>query len=310
MKSPKPINVRLTNKLLNEVDELVKRFSLTRSEIIRQALVFYLSALRSTSQSLISLPKLRLTSPSYARRGDVLLIKRTHGDIIAISCSSSGGIGEKSLDKVKVPGRLLGMCMARLAIMDLMCINAKLLGIALSLSVNPADSREITEGVKVILSKTGIDADRSLLLNAEEVIEVDQTGLGIMAIGEASEDQLKIGASKPGDKLVLVGKPCSGELALRAIEAGRAVELWEVERLLTLEIVHEVIPVDSKGVEHEALTLAYTSGRRLRFYENINADLRCSGGPATAVLLTVDPQGVGEIKKLTSKPVEVIGELT
>lgn len=309
LKTSKPINIRLTDKLLSELDSLANNFSLSRSEIVRQALVFYLSALKSTSKSLTKPPKPHFTSPSYMRRGDVLLIKRSHGYVLAMSCSSSGGIGEKPLDKVKVPGRLLGMYMARLAIMDLACIGVKPLGIALALSVSPYDGRDIVEGVKATLLRVGIDADRALLLNAEENIDVAQTGLGIVAIGEIDEEQLKIGLSKPGDKLVLVGKPYVGDLALRAIEAGRAVELWEIERFLNSAAVHEVIPVDSKGIEYEASILAYMSGRRLKLYSNVSVDLKCSGGPATSVLLSVDPQGIDEVKQLTSKPLEVVGEL-
>lgn len=56
-----------------------------------------------------------------------------------VSCDSCGGIGEKELDILKVPHRLVGQLTARVALMEIICTGAdpKIMTVAISAESEP-----------------------------------------------------------------------------------------------------------------------------------------------------------------------------
>ena len=110
------INVRFPNKIIRELDELSERFNLNRSEIIRQALIIYLNLVQNMGKYIR--PAILEVNPnqvSYLRRGDVSILKIPTGHAIVVGSSSSGAIGPKELDQIKVSGKILGKFLARVA---------------------------------------------------------------------------------------------------------------------------------------------------------------------------------------------------
>jgi len=61
---------------------------------------------------------------TYTRRGDVLILKIPTGHAIVTGSTSSGAVGPKIMDKVKVDGQVLGKFLARVALMDVMATGA------------------------------------------------------------------------------------------------------------------------------------------------------------------------------------------
>src|SRR4030067_1967548 len=99
------INVRLPDKLTSDIDRLAKKHDLTRSEVMRQALTIYLHLTENVGTILNPLVfQVKPAQIAYTRRGDVSILKIPTGHAIVVGSTSSGGVGPKSIDQVKVEG--------------------------------------------------------------------------------------------------------------------------------------------------------------------------------------------------------------
>ncbi|MGQ9718397.1 MAG: ribbon-helix-helix domain-containing protein [Nitrososphaerales archaeon] len=305
-----PINVRLPKKLVNDLDRFAKEYELNRSEVIRQALTFYLNVLKNVG-SLIR-PTIFKIMPSQVvlmKRGDVTLMKLPTGVVMTLSYTSSGGIGPKPMDRVKVDGFTLGSFMSRVALMDTIAINSwpRLVILTLGVEMSPTGS-EIMKGVRSEVKKIGLDPDQSISVNTEENVSTEQTGLGIVAVGLVHEDELRIGRTQPGDALVIIGEPKVGDEVLQAEKNGKIADLQDLVRLLQLEFVHDVIPVDTQGIAYEARMVAHTVGRQVVF-NDIKMELEKPAGPATTILITMDKVKKESLTRAVRKPITIIGRV-
>lgn len=306
-----PINVRLPKKLIRDIDGFAKEYELNRSEVIRQALTFYLTMLKNIGS--IVRPTVFKLVPSQVtlmKRGDVTLMKLPTGLILSLSYTSSGGIGPKPMDKIKVDGFTLGRFMTRVALMDTISINSwpKLIIATLSVEMNPTGI-EILRGIKSEAKKVGMDPDQSISMNTEENISTDQTGLGVTAVGLVHEDELRMGRTQPNDALVLIGEPKVGDEVIQAEKEGKIADLHDLVRLTQLDFIHDVIPVDTQGIAYEARMIAHMVGRQVEFYNNIKIDLEKPAGPATAVLTTMDEAQIEKLTRMTRKPITIVGKV-
>ena len=121
----KVTNVRLSEKILSDADKLAKKHGLNRSEIIRQALTVYLHLVENVGTMLKPIAfQVKPAQITYTRRGDVSILKVPTGHAIVVGSTSSGAVGPKSMDKVKVEGRILGKFLARVALMDVAATGA------------------------------------------------------------------------------------------------------------------------------------------------------------------------------------------
>ena len=101
----KVINVRLPDKLTSGTDKLAQKHGLTRSEVMRQALTLYLHLVENVGTMLR--PMVFQVKPAqiiYTRKGDVSILKVPTGHAIVAGSTSSGAVGPKIMDKVKVEG--------------------------------------------------------------------------------------------------------------------------------------------------------------------------------------------------------------
>lgn len=99
----KVTNVRLSNKIITEIDTLAKKHGLSRSEVIRQSLVVYLHLVENVGTMLRPIAfRIKPVQIAYLRRGDVSILKIPTGHAIVIGSTSSGGVGPKPMDEVKV----------------------------------------------------------------------------------------------------------------------------------------------------------------------------------------------------------------
>ncbi|MGB9659080.1 MAG: ribbon-helix-helix domain-containing protein [Nitrososphaerales archaeon] len=306
-----PINVRLPKKLIHDIDGFAKEYELNRSEVIRQALTFYLTMLKNIGS--IVRPTVFKLVPSQVtlmKRGDVTLMKLPTGLILSLSYTSSGGIGPKPMDKIKVDGFTLGRFMTRVALMDTISINSwpKLMVATLSVEMNPTGI-EILRGMRSEAKKVGMDPDQSISMNTEENISTDQTGLGVTAVGLVHEDELRMGRTQPNDALVLIGEPKVGDEVIQAEKEGKIAALHDLVRLTQLDFIHDLIPVDTQGIAYEARMIAHMVGRQVEFYNNLKIDLEKPAGPATAVLTTMDEAQIEKLTWITRKPITIVGRV-
>lgn len=305
------INVRLPDKLTQGIDKLSKKHSLTRSEVIRQALTIYLHLTENVGTMLRPIVfQVKPAQISYTRRGDVSILKVPTGHAIVAGSTSSGAIGPKEMDKVKVDGRMLGKFLARVALMDVSATGAfpLLLSVTLGVEKEPTGNA-IIEGIRGEARSIGLDPNQVIMENTEDNFETLQTGVGLTVIGFANEEELRIGKTCPGDLIVAIGKPKVGDEVIVAEARGEIADLKNVTQLSQRKYVHDIWPVGGFGIASEAKMMAYGVGRQLKTCEVQGLDLNKSAGPATVVLATIDRDSLEDLKSLIPKPINVVGEI-
>jgi len=305
------INVRLPEKLTSDIDKLAKKHGLTRSEIMRQALTMYLHLTENAGTMLR--PNVFQVKPaqiSYTRRGDVSILKVPTGHAIVAGSTSSGAVGPKELDKVKVDGHILGKFLARVALMDVTATGAfpVLLSVTLGVEKEPTGN-VILEGIRREARSIGLDPNQVLMENTEDNFETSQTGAGLTVVGFANEEDLRLGKTCPGDLIVAIGKPKVGDEVIAAEARGEIADLKNVTQLSQRKYVHDIWPVGGFGIASEARMMAYGVGRQLKICEVLGLDLNKSAGPATVVLATIDKEKLEDLSSLIPKPISVFGEI-
>jgi hypothetical protein len=307
----KVTNVRLSEKILSETDQLAKKYAINRSEVIRQALTMYLHLVENVGSMLRPIAfQVKPAQITYMRRGDVAILKVPTGHAIVVGSTSSGAVGPKALDKVKVEGQTLGRFLARVALMDVAATGAYPILISATLGVEKEPTgQKILDGVKREAAVLGLEADQVLLENTEENFETAQTGVGLTVVGFANEEELRIGKTVPGDILVAVGKPKVGDEVLSAEVRGEIADLKSVTWLSQKKYVHDIVPVGTFGIAYEARMMAYAVGRQLKLAEKASLDLEKSAGPATVVLVTMNAAKYEDMASVVGKPTAIVGDV-
>ena len=305
------INVRLPDKLAQDIDKLSKKHSLTRSEVIRQALTIYLHLTENIGTIIRPLVfQVKPNQISYTRRGDVSILKVPTGHAIIAGSTSSGAIGPKEMDKVKVDGRVLGKFLARVALMDVSATGAfpLLLSVTLGVEKDPTGN-SILEGIREEARTVGLDPNQVIMENTEDNFETLQTGVGLTVVGFANEEELRIGKTCPGDFIVAIGKPKVGNEVIAAEARGEIADLKNITQLSQRKYVHDIWPVGGFGIASEAKMMAYGVGRQLKTCEVQGLDLNKSAGPATVVLATINRDNLEDLMAMIHKPISVVGEI-
>ena len=307
----KVVNVRLPSKVVKELENLANRHDLSRSEVIRQALIVYIHFVENVGTLLRpTIFRVKPAQISYVTRGDTSIMKIPTGHAIVVGSSSSGGVGPKPMDTIKISGRIVGKFLARVASMDVAATGAFPISVSVTLGVEKEPTgNEILEGIRKEIRVLGLESNQVLKGNTEENFETIQTGAGITVVGLANEDELRLGKTVPGDLIVAIGKPKVGDEVIPAEARGEIANLKDVTSLARKGFVHDIVPVGSFGIIHEAKMLAYSIGRQLKIDENTKIDLNKSAGPATVVLITIDKKKLDELTFFTHKPINVIGEI-
>ena len=239
---------------------------------------------------------------------DLTFIEQENDKYLVIACDSSGAIGDKVDDVIKVPAEIVGYYAARVALMEILSVGAKVFTVIDTLAVEMEPTgRKIIDGIQRQLKEAGMEA---ILLNGstEENIPTRQTGMGITIIGEVDKNQAKINKSQKGDYVVVLGIPKVGNEINIPVD-NEICSIDDIKTLLNSKVVREIYPVGSKGILYEANYLAKSNNMTLKIYENLEVDIEKSGGPATILMFTISPEDYEKIRKNIDKPLEIIGEL-
>lgn len=240
---------------------------------------------------------------------DVLIKPLTKSKFLVVSCDSSGAIGPKIGDVIKVDGKILGKFTVRTALMEVMAVGAKPICVACGLGVEPKPTGEsIIEGVLSEIRKVGLDQS-SLVISTEKNFETTQTGIGVTVIGVAKVNELKMGQAKDGDLIISLGVPSVGIEVLENERKGLIADLEDLIRLLSLNFAHSVIPVGSKGIFYEMKVLAKEAEADLKLNPNPNIDIEKSAGPATVILAAISSNHLEELKRYFKKPINLLAIL-
>ena len=166
---------------------------------MRQALTIYLHLVDNVGTMLRPIVfQVKPAQITYTRRGDVSILKVPTGHAIVTGSTSSGAVGPKIMDKVKVDGQVLGKFLARVALMDVTATGAfpLLLSVTLGVEKDPTGN-QIIEGIKREARSIGLDPNQVIMENTEDNFETVQTGAGLTVIGFANEDELRLGKNMP-----------------------------------------------------------------------------------------------------------------
>jgi hypothetical protein len=230
---------------------------------------------------------------------------------MVIGCDSSGAIGPKPLDRLKVDCYIVGKFAARVALMEVISTGAQPLCVVDNLSVElKPTGLEILRGVREEAVQAGLDPKLAVTGSAEKNFPSDQTGVGVTVIGICPKDKLKLGTLMGGDSLVVVGSPAVGAEVLPGEEQGTNATISDLQKLLKLDYVHEVIPVGSEGIQREIKVLTETSDLKFKAESSCKVRLDKSAGPATALLASLPKERVACLEDLFDKPVNTVGVLT
>lgn len=241
---------------------------------------------------------------------DVLIFETEHGEVMVIGCDSAGGIGPKTLDKIKVDGYTLGKFTARVALMEVLSTGAKPVCIVNTLSVEPEPTgNDIIRGVKDEAKEAGLDPKLAVTGSSEKNITVEQTGMGVTVIGMIRKEFLKIGLSKPKDVVAAIGVPCVGNEVVPAEKERKIADTSDNLKLLGINFIHGIIPVGSEGIVHEIKTIAKESTLKFKLPDQLKVDVEKSAGPATVILASLPNSKFTELKKVIGKPISIVGYL-
>ncbi len=250
--------------------------------------------------------------PGLVKTGrDVRLLRLNRRLIMVVSCDSAGGIGPKPLDKVKVDGCTVGKFTARVALMEVLSVGANPICIVNTLAVEPKPTgNQIIKGIRNELRYARLDSRIVMTQSTEKNVSVSQTGVGVTVVGVTTPRLLKIGQCRRGDAIVAVGLPHVGDEVMFGNREQRIADTRDVRRLLNLRFVHEIIPVGSQGILHEARTIAEDSNLRFNSGRDLEVDVRKAAGPATVVLCACNHSYLRQLSRSIRKPANLIGTLS
>ncbi len=216
---------------------------------------------------------------------DVIIIRLDRRKCLVVSCDSSGAIGLKALDQLKCPPEIVGKFAARVALMEILATGARPICVAAPLAVEPTPTgKRILKGIRSEMKYAGLDSRTPIVESTEKNFKTRQTGVGVTVLGLASPSSLKIGRCMAGDKVFALGTPSVGAKVLSGERRQIIADPRDVSTLLKYGFIHEVIPVGSSRIMHEAEVMARDSGLRFRPDNYEQSMLTKSAGPATAIL--------------------------
>lgn len=208
---------------------------------------------------------------------------------LVAACDSCGGIGDKELDVVRVPGDITGRFTARVALLEVLAVGARPCLAAAAVCNEQSPTGEVLlKGVRDELSARGLSS-LPLAISCEKNMPTRQTGLGITVIGTVEGASLRVATTRRGDSVYCLGLPKVGP-EVHSADDPEIVQAEHVEELLNNPQIHDIIPVGSRGISGELASLAGAVGLAFEAGEiPPRLDLYKSGGPSTCLLFTAAP---------------------
>ncbi len=241
---------------------------------------------------------------------DLLISELTDDLWIVVSSDSDGGIGPKKHDTVFSPAYDLGRLGTRVALMEMMASGALPIMVVdvLSVEMEPT-GKEIIEGVKDEAEEAGMNRDIVITGSTEDNVETVQTGMGVVIIGLVHKNDFRPGKSLNGDIVVAIGKPKSAPEYKIIFNDNEITNTKTIIELNRCKFIHDILPVGSKGIQHEFYELGKSAGLLPHYYSVNDIDVTKSGGPSTSCLISLPKNELQNLQNKIDKPMCVIGEL-
>lgn len=241
---------------------------------------------------------------------DLLISELTDDFWMVVACDSDGGIGPKKYDSVFSSAYDLGRFGARVPIMELLASGAipVLIVDTLCVEMNPT-GKEIICGIRDEASEAGMNGDLVVTGSTEDNVITYQTGIGVTVIGFVHKKDFKPGVSNKNDIVVCIGIPKSAPEYKVQLNDSEITDSKLIRQLVSLQFIHDVLPVGSKGIVHEFNELAKSAGLLPYYFESENIDYTKSGGPSTCCIASLPKSHLDILKMSINKPITSIGKL-
>lgn len=241
---------------------------------------------------------------------DLTLMAINDRQYLVIACDSDGGIGNKPKDTVKVTEAVIANFATRVPLFEIIACGATPFMVidCLSVEMEPSGKKIIAE-IKRYVREAGIIKDIQFTGSTEDNVPTVQTGIGVTVLGLVDQQHFTVGSSRPGDKVICVGKPKSGPKYEIHPDDPDILSLGDLNKLRQCSFVRDILPVGSKGVLYEAGQLAHSANLRFQQDRAVTVDMKQSAGPSTCVLLSLREDYIEQIAALVHAPVYPLGTL-
>ncbi|HCX61662.1 selenophosphate synthase [Sedimentibacter sp.] len=237
---------------------------------------------------------------------DITVISFDENRYLGIACDSCGGIGLKEHDVVKVSPQITAYHTGKVVLAELMSLGFKPMIMADGLAVEMNDTgKQLIDGFNEVLSKLKTTKVH-LTGSTEENIKTVQTSMGVTCIGMCDKDKLKYKKTNKNDICLIIGMPLVGNEVIN--NPDKVLDIDDFEKLYLCDFIREILPVGSRGIGQELNDLCSYNELSIKLNEDINIDLKKSGGPSCSALVTIEEKHIDIIRTLVNKPVEILGK--
>lgn len=243
------------------------------------------------------------SSPNIRRVRDLLII-----DDLVIATDSIGGIGPKPADTVAADAATVAHFALRVPLLEVLCAGAQPIAVIddLCVELEPTGAAMIAE-IRRLAADAGV-LPAAVTGSTEDNVTTVATGIGVTVLGRLSPGRRLGGGSRSGDVVVCAGRPISAPRDEVYIGHPGQVPVAAVAAALASGVVHDALPVGSKGLAWEVPQLA-TEGLTVHWRQS-SIDRSDSGGPSSCVLFSCAAADLDTlVAALSTAPTAVVAEL-
>lgn len=230
---------------------------------------------------------------------------------LVIASDSVGGIGPKPADTIPASAQTVAHFALRVPLLEVICSGAQPIAVVNDLCVElEPTGRQMIEEIRRLATEAGISPD-AVTGSTEDNVVTQATGVGVTVLGRTPADGLLSGRGRAGDIVLCAGLPLSAPRDDVRIGHPGQVSVAAVTAVIASGLVHDALPVGSKGVAWEVGQLADSAGLAFELLDPGEVSLTASGGPASCVLLSCDPGSLDAVTELLGPgtPVRAIARL-
>lgn len=233
-------------------------------------------------------------------------------DSLVIAADSIGGIGPKPADTVHSDARTVAHFALRVPLLEVICAGARPIAVIdnLCVELEPTGVAMIEE-IRSLAAEAGVDP-LAVTGSTEENVTTQATAIGVTVIGRIGPGDLRSGGSRSGDIVVCAGLPLSAPQDEVWIGHPSQVRVAAVAAVVASGLVHDALPVGSRGLAWEVAQLAESAGLEPVWATPVGVSLSASGGPASCVLFSCHQDSLEAVRNVidAATPVHVVARLT
>lgn len=230
---------------------------------------------------------------------------------LIIAVDSDGGIGPMEADTVFCPAYELGRFAIRVPLLEILSSGAIPLAAYDMLTMKMAGvGAEIIRGIRDELQLAGYGEEFHLSGSTEDNVPTRMTGVGTTIIGLVRADDFRPGSSRPEDVVLCLGLPKSAPEDTVRTNDPEIIQQSDLQRLLGISGVHDILPVGSHGIGHEAEALAREAGLSFVAAGGCPLNFRKSAGPSTCVIVSCLAEAEERVSNTINAPVTLLGKMS